>query len=157
MGGISHMRHPAPTIDALTAALLAHIGVDVAALAELIAPLCHTLGGESAVVALEGPLRLLDADATDVRRMHVETNDGHVICQTTLGALQFSGTVIHVRQHLPHTVANGLVGRPLSSLVDLPFQHRDPLILEASAVGDFVYVAVAPNPVPLTSQHEARP
>lgn len=156
-GGISRMRHPAPTIDALTAVLLAHMDVDVAELAGLIAPLCHTLGGESGVIALDGPLRLLEAGATDVERMHFETNDGHVRCQIAFGGLQFTGTAIDVPQRMPDTVADALAGRPLSSLVDLPFRHHDPLILEASPVGDFVYVAVAPKPVPLTSQHEARP
>lgn len=156
MGGISRMRHPAPTIDALTVALLRHMGVDMTALAALIAPMCHTLGVESGVVALDGPLRLLEIGQTDVERMYFETNDGHVTCQIVFGGVQFSGSGLDIRQRLPDTVGEALVGRPLSSLVDLPFDHHDPLILEASPSGDFVYAVVAPKPVPLASQRETR-
>jgi hypothetical protein len=157
MGGISRMRHPAPTIDALTVALLEHMGVDMAALAVLIAPKCHTLGGESGVVALEGPLRLLEIGRTDVERMHFETNDGHVTCQIAFGGLQFSGTALDIRQRLPQTVAEALMGRPLSSLVALPFDHHDPLVVEASPVGDFVYARIEARPAALAPSRKEKP
>lgn len=130
-GSIAAMTHPDPTLDLMTVAYLGWKDVDPEQFGAIV--LRHgTAYGRTdfgILVGDDGTCTKSAGGSPRDRTLSIYMVRGHIcLGEADAGFTYMDDSIIVVEGEIPDTVAASLIGRPLSHLLDLPFQHHDPLI-----------------------------
>jgi len=158
-GRIGIMMHPDPLVDRMTMAVLASHGVTAAHVRAVIGPKATVLGATSdpeRIVMVDGrPVRSDLRTSADNGVVELSCQDGVIRCNAARGRVQHLTDCLAVMDAtIPETVALSLVGRPVSAMANLPFDHHDPRMTRVKPWPDGVAIDYEPHLVPL-SQVEA--
>lgn len=129
---IAAITHPDPTIERMAVAMLEWRGVDLAAIRRHIMENGRVYGRVQINVKHDrngGVSTTEDYDDGAGGTIEVEMWQGHVMLGLNVDGVCYAHDCLILQDRtLPETAAAAVIGRPLSNLVGLPFEHADPVV-----------------------------